>query len=230
MGVLLQHSRLDLALPCLPNIALSASIHAQTVPSTDQLPNRNGTQVLVTHLDPLKETPQRGSVVSCNDTHLKIIFPEKFDLDAPEPWRLDVGRSNVVFERMEEAIRQLHYDPSMQEAAEANTLDREVKLQGTYLRDLLLRSFPSIPNDLATDETYLAEDEATGVNSVEQPIDLEGLFKDDSRIVSWATRYSQPHPVVVEGDPTLENLNPTQVRAAAMMLNNRFSLVQGVRL
>ena len=48
---------------------------------------RLGTQVLVTHLDPLKEEPQRGSVLGCTDTQLRIAFQEKFDLDDGKPWR-----------------------------------------------------------------------------------------------------------------------------------------------
>ena len=42
---------------------------------------RNGTQVLVTRLDPLKEQPQRGSVVRSSDDRLMVAFMEKFDLN-----------------------------------------------------------------------------------------------------------------------------------------------------
>ncbi|KZV83833.1 hypothetical protein EXIGLDRAFT_727916 [Exidia glandulosa HHB12029] len=48
----------------------------------------------------------------------------------------------------------------------------------------------------------------------------------DQRIQSWARRYSHPEPIVIPGDPVLK-LNSTQVRAIALMLASRVSLVQG---
>jgi hypothetical protein len=55
-----------------------------------------------------------------------------------------------------------------------------------------------------------------------------GAFKDDVRIQSWARRYAEINPVVVEGDPVLKGLNSTQRRAMALMIGQRVSLVQGV--
>lgn len=37
--------------------------------------------MLVTRLDPLKEQPQRGSVVRSSDDRLMVAFMEKFDLN-----------------------------------------------------------------------------------------------------------------------------------------------------
>lgn len=184
--------------------------------------------MLVTRLDPLTETPQRGSVIACNDTRLEIIFEERFDLEVSQHWRIDVGRSNISFERMEEAIRRLHYNPSTQEARGASTVDHEVMLQGTYLRDILLHSFPSSVQNSESEESPADEAEHDISTSKSASMDLQGLFKHDARISSWAARYSQPDPVVVEGDPVLEGLNPTQIRAVAMMVNHSFCLVQGV--
>ena len=53
------------------------------------------------------------------------------------------------------------------------------------------------------------------------------MFKNDLLIQSWATRYSSPDPIVVEGDPILKDLNPSQIRAIATMISQRFSLIQG---
>lgn len=228
-----QHSLWVLVWSCRPYIALSAFVFAYILSFIDRcLSVRNGTQVLVTHLDPLKEIPKRGSVISCSDSRLEVIFPERFDLEVNEAWRIDVGRSNVAFERMEEAIRQLHHDPSTQETPEANTSDHEVMLQGTYLRDILLRSYLPSPDESAELSSDPTNNHAPSVlcpaEAENQQVDLRGLFQDDSRIMSWATRYSKPCPVIVEGDPALEGLNVTQIRAIAMMLNNRCSLVQGV--
>ncbi|KAI0799882.1 P-loop containing nucleoside triphosphate hydrolase protein [Irpex lacteus] len=199
-----------------------------------------GTQVLVTHLGPLRETAHRGSVISTDISNLFVSFPERFKLDDSQPWRIDVGRSNIVFDRMSDAIKLMKCDPSKVEEAEAmlgkwegwDTKDRELILQGTYLRDVLLRGFKgrrAIIEDEYEDDLFYADEEFDEVEAQEQhsKLDLSGLFKDDSRIASWARRYSEPDPVWVEGDPVLAGLNATQIRAVAMMLSNRVSLVQG---
>lgn len=134
---------------------------------------------------------------------------------------------------MRAAITQLNYDPAAHASAPAD--DREVILQGTYLRDILLRSYA--PEDTEQEQEYVHNhgpegyslDENTNVNSGARPLALDGLFKHDARVQSWAKRYSLEEPVVIEGDPPLEGLNATQVRAIALMLDNRFTLVQGVR-
>lgn len=144
---------------------------------------------------------------------------------------------------MSDAIKLMKCDPSKVEEAEAmlekwegwDTKDRELILQGTYLRDVILRGFKgrrAIIEDEYEDGLFYADEEFDEVDAQEQysTLDLSGLFKDDSRIVSWARRYSEPDPVWVEGDPVLAGLNATQIRAVAIMLSNRVSLVQGVRI
>ncbi|TIB78467.1 P-loop containing nucleoside triphosphate hydrolase protein [Wallemia mellicola] len=71
-------------------------------------------------------------------------------------------------------------------------------LKGTHLRDLL----------------------------IEGSTNYDGIFANDCWIRSWASRYSKPNPIRVEGDPIL-NLNPRQVQAVALMIGNRASLIQG---
>lgn len=146
--------------------------------------------------------------------------------------RLDVGYSNVVFSRMREAIAQLGLDPASQETNTGHSdSNRQAVLRGTYLRDILLRSFyvppPVDPND-HSDNPEMEETPSQHWSKVEPSFD--GIFKDNMHIQSWAERYSMIEPLVIEGDPDLSGLNPTQVRAMAMMLKNRCSLVQGVRL
>ena len=143
---------------------------------------------------------------------------------------------------MSGAITQLNYNPAAIEMSGANPpADLQPILQGTYLRDILLRSFVRSRNwnDYETSLGGCSEAFAVEVRpssshhkSNKPPplqLPLDGLFRKDARIQSWAKRYSSPDPVVIEGDPVLEKLNPTQVRAVAMMLDNRFTLVQGVR-
>ncbi|KAA1474060.1 P-loop containing nucleoside triphosphate hydrolase protein [Dentipellis sp. KUC8613] len=191
----------------------------------------NGVQVLVTRVDPLKEVPIRGSVFSRTPTQLQVSFPEMFDdLDSGQ-WRLDIGLHNMVYERMRTAISQLNQDPAEQEVY-VTARNRQLILQGTHLRDVLLRSFSPalpahqhVPVQAADDPSYVAHE------TLEHPSrmagDMEGVFKDDMRIQSWARRYSLLNPVRIEGDPVLDGLNPTQVRAVAMMVGQRASLVQG---
>ncbi|KAH7882136.1 P-loop containing nucleoside triphosphate hydrolase protein [Phlebopus sp. FC_14] len=188
----------------------------------------NGTQVLVSRLDPLREVPVRGSVITTTASQLRVAFEDKFDLDEGS-WRLDVGRSNVVFDRMRFAIAQFNQDPALQEADSAP--DRQYIMQGTHLRDVLLRSFSPASTSLheplqAPDDVAYVSHERLEHQSREER-DHGGAFKDDMRIQSWARRHARRDPIQMDGDPVLEGLNPTQIRAVAMMIGEKISLVQG---
>ncbi|KAI6118101.1 P-loop containing nucleoside triphosphate hydrolase protein [Pisolithus sp. B1] len=192
---------------------------------------QNGTQVLVSRLDPLREVPYRGSVMCSTSSQIRIAFEDRFDLD-DGLWRIDVGISNVVFDRMSKAIAHLHQDPTAQEADSAP--DEQFVLQGTYLRDVLLRSFSrgsaSLHQPLqAPDEVEYVPRETLEHASREARDGHggDGAFRDDMRIQSWASRYARRDPIQIDGDPPLQDLNPTQIRAAAMMLGERICLVQG---
>jgi hypothetical protein len=113
--------------------------------------------------------------------------------------------------------------------------EQQTILQGTHLRDVLLNSFDSSFERSHADPLQSPDE----VNYVPHETlehdgrlagDTGGAFKDDMRIHSWARRYMKPNPVVVEGDPVLEGLNPTQIRAVATMIGERISLIQGVKL
>ncbi|KAI0790892.1 P-loop containing nucleoside triphosphate hydrolase protein [Abortiporus biennis] len=211
----------------------------------------NGTQVLLTRLDPMKESPLRGNVVHKSKFKLNIAFEESFDYLDDGIWRLDVGQTTLVYDRMRTAVKQLNMDPQSQEFDRTgDDSDRQVMLQGTYLRDILLRGFynplssspssspttspstsalnPESTSALNREDGSSAETE-TETHWAEVTPSFEGLFQDDMRIQSWATRYSEENPIVVEGDPKWidEALNPTQVKAVAAMIKNRFCLVQG---
>ena len=212
----------------------------------------------MTHFGPLRETAYRGSVLQSTDSQLHVMFPEPFPIDTKEPWRLDVGRSNIVFDRMVDAVSSMRYDPQNHVGKAWNdemesfgfsegpqgrsTSDRELIIQGTHLRDVLLRGFkdkPISPEYAIVDENEdhwkeldgLAEgdvQEEASAGGAQSKVDFAGLFQRDSRIISWARRYSELDPIEVEGDPMLSELNSTQIRAIAMMVNNRTCLVQGV--
>lgn len=128
--------------------------------------------------------------------------------------------------------------------------DKEQKiLYGTGLRDLLLRRFqedyqplnsqPANPKD---SESEFADDGISSETVGMKPSDVEthpaptphaedaprGILTRNKLIDSWTRRYrDRQEPLVVEGDPHVP-LNPSQLRAIAMMLSERLSLVQGV--
>ena len=130
---------------------------------------------------------------------------------------------------MRTAINYLNNDPHLQEVTSP-----QIILQGTHLRDVILRTFSkSTPCEHAAlqepDEvSYLPRSALEHASRMVG--DNGGAFKDDLRIMSWARRYREVEPVRVEGDPVLSGLNGTQIRAIAMMIGERISLVQGVQL
>jgi hypothetical protein len=133
---------------------------------------------------------------------------------------------------MRTAISHLHRDPQQQEEAICTT-DRQLILQGTHLRDVLLRTFQPadhphahVPLQPPDEKAYLPHEALE--HSSHMPDGNLGVFKHDMRIQSWAKRYSKVNPVVIEGDPVLDKLNSTQLRALAMMIGQRVSLIQGV--
>ena len=127
----------------------------------------------------------------------------------------------------------MHQDPKILEEDNSNP-DGELVLLGTHMRDVILRSFsPSDgvyepkPFQSADDASYAAHE------TLDHPAQIGsengGIFRDDMRIQSWARRHSRVNPVRVEGDPELRGLNATQIRAIAMMVSERVTLVHGVR-
>ncbi|EAU87614.2 hypothetical protein CC1G_09711 [Coprinopsis cinerea okayama7 len=170
--------------------------------------------------------------MAVSDTQLKVYFEEerRFPLTAldgrtPLRWRLDLGQSNIVFERMEAAIKSLWHDPQQYED------ESEYAMAGTHLRDILLKNFsPGADPIPLSDDPNLAMDQS--LEDVAEKLPGEGgwgggAFSGDARIQSWVNRYSLPVPLVMEGDMPIHNLNSSQIRAMASMIGNRLSLVQG---
>ncbi|KXN83989.1 hypothetical protein AN958_00636, partial [Leucoagaricus sp. SymC.cos] len=200
----------------------------------ENLKFENGSQIMVSRVDPLEESPYKGSVVERTKSHLKITFPSGFECEGL--WRLDLDRTNFIFERMRKAISALHYDLDALERIPCSN-DQENILLGTGLKDILLQSGdPSrtLAHDhheihglqASEDISYPKEALSHGVQGSSVK-DFEGVFKDDMRIQSWAERYSRDDPLVVEGDPDLSHLNKSQIKAMATMIGKRISLVQG---
>ncbi|KAK7049299.1 hypothetical protein VNI00_005900 [Paramarasmius palmivorus] len=214
----------------------------------------NGSQVLLSRIDPLQEKPSRGSVVSSTASQLSICFADPVDLDAAESgWRIDLGQSQYIFDLTREAVYAFSQDVALQEESgphlptpiSSQREQREYILHGTHLRDVLLRSFMPSDHPHAHRPLQSPDDEAYVDQSVidhdyhEESLDVatpspktptsnhNGIFQRNMLIHSWAKRHSRPNPIIVDGDPLLEGLNETQRRAVALMIGERISLVQG---
>jgi len=186
--------------------------------------SRTGTQVLLSRRDPLKEVPEIGSIIRRKDSAFYICFPSRFDLSGS--WRMDLGIPNIMYDRMRSAVSLLAYDPNVFE--QASTGSEEFILQGTGLRDVLLRSFQQSSGQ-ESDATSLSLEGPAVVTSpaVDMPWEEMGAFREDQRIVSWAERYMKSNPIKMDSDPPI-NLNESQMQAMAAMIGRRISLIQGV--
>ncbi len=135
-----------------------------------------------------------------------------------------------MYERMCSAMS--YFPNDLKVIEEASDASQEFILQGTELRDVLLRSFqPQQTNDAdQTSDTFKPSNSTAVVEESSGPnLSWEdmGAFKHDQRIVSWAKRYMMSNPIVLDSDPPLE-LNDSQRRAMAAMIGRRVSLIQGV--
>ena len=126
-----------------------------------------------------------------------------------------------MYERMRAAVSHLRNDVQKIED-EVPRPSTEHILQGTKVRDVILRSFK-----IGHKRAAPAEEDISMTNT-SSSTESGGIFKQDQRIQSWAKRFSQHNPMVMEGDPPLVGLNASQVRAMATMIGERMSLIQGV--
>ncbi|KAG8935227.1 hypothetical protein FRC01_005483 [Tulasnella sp. 417] len=158
-----------------------------------------------------KLEPYLGSIVEVSDTKIKVTFDEKFDLGSYE--QLDLWSSDVASQRMTEAVRSL--DVNLENNLPIGSATREPILQGTFLRDVLLQEFrnPSLESPSGGEQDL----------AITQP----GAFSEDHLIQSWAHRYIRPSPIPIPGDPVLKDLNESQLKAIALMIGNKISLIQG---
>lgn len=131
-----------------------------------------------------------------------------------------------------------------------NKVDQTI-LNGTSIRDILLRAFQTDYLPLSSSAETETETEVdtdrilTGIPVIPEatamkPTDIDatplptphahsaprGVLARDQMIQSWTRRYRSSQALEVEGDPIIP-LNQSQLRAIAMMLSERVSLVQG---
>ncbi|KAH8831193.1 P-loop containing nucleoside triphosphate hydrolase protein [Flagelloscypha sp. PMI_526] len=171
-------------------------------------------------------------------------------------WRLDLGRNDISFLRMRAALQALTMDPTQHESEvkisqytvpankspsgkeETIVKEQHFALVGTRLRDLLLTSWAGADTPLLAAPTVAASmtSESSLVATLNDSLSAKpssivtgtGSFAQNHLIASWAHRYAAPgDPIVIPGDPDVSMLNKSQIRAVAMMLGNRASLVQG---
>jgi len=167
--------------------------------------------------DPLDRFKQSlsGTVVESSRHEIKIEFERTFNTDGL--WRVDVGFNDVVYRRLEEALRCLHLNVEQQEAASTST--EETVLTGTRLRDVILQSWS--PNHLHRSLDTLGPDAKSTLSH-----EPSGIFAKHPQIQDWVARHVMSPPARLPSDPYLD-LNDSQLRAIAVMLRERVSLVQG---
>ena len=96
------------------------------VPVYRLTPARNGTQVLLSRLDPLQALTGQGSVIASSETEIRISFDEKMDL-SEDGWRcvgllwslllvmladilrLDLFTTDIAYQRMRAAIQVIFF-------------------------------------------------------------------------------------------------------------------------
>ncbi|KAG9040991.1 hypothetical protein FS837_012861, partial [Tulasnella sp. UAMH 9824] len=154
--------------------------------------------------------PYLGSIMEVSDTKIKITFDQRFELDSYD--QLDLWSSDIASQRMTEAVRSLDVD--LDDVPSGSTA-REPILQGTFLRDVLLQGFgnPAL--------------EGSGERRQELAITQPGAFSQNHLVQSWAHRYIRSSPILMPGDPFLKDLNESQIKAMALMIGNKISLIQG---
>lgn len=134
---------------------------------------------------------------------------------------------------MRDAINKLSRDPEYIERQPR--YQRQFRLEGTGLRDVLLKSFSrSEETDPKSDNSQYNQDPRHFIpekgctpDSSQSRLSTNGALGRNQLIQSWSQRYRSLNPVVVEGDPPLGHLNSSQIRAMAMMIGERISLIQG---
>lgn len=151
-----------------------------------------------------KKSLLTATVLEKGARHVKLYFEgesQKTDLEASSSWRLYQLHNDIAEVRIDKAFKSLDHDIEFLERA--NVPGKELVLSGSRISDILLDIKPPKERDVSN------------------------CFEGDMRIKSWMERYSQDDPLVIEGDPEL-GLNQSQMKAVAMMLKERVSLVQGV--
>lgn len=148
--------------------------------------------------------PIEATILQKSAWKLRLFFEDEAqnaDLEGCPSWRMDLGHNDLVEIREDGALAALDYDIDFLERLPSS--NGQVMLQGTKISDVLF--------------------------GAQRPAERSalGAFAQDCRIRSWTDRYVRNDPVRVEGDPELD-LNTSQVKAIAMMLRERVSLVQGV--
>jgi hypothetical protein len=144
-------------------------------------------------------------------------------------------KTNAYSDGEEEAI-----DSVFAELDRAKERTDQTILNGTALRDILLRAFQADYPPLSSSPSTSATATPVGVTDT-APADIDAspipsstpsaspgvILARNQLIQSWATRHRSPaSPISIQGDPII-TLNPSQTRAMAMMLSERISLVQG---
>ncbi|GAA5983326.1 hypothetical protein JCM5350_003073 [Sporobolomyces pararoseus] len=165
--------------------------------------------------------------------------------------------NNLYFDPSHQRQRNATHVKEAQEALlqGSNTILREWALQGTDLRELIVPKVeapPEEPRERVWEQDVLEEEDSTFDNSPATELahlpssdallspDLflnprktsskalhpSDLLTQNQLINSWVKRYMRDDPMILPGDPDL-GLNPSQIKAVAMAIGEKLSLIQG---
>lgn len=129
--------------------------------------------------------------------------------------RLDYAYDPTVVQRMGEATDALLLDRDVQRD-EQRRMDRWANYQPRDKRISLIQRGTDLKD-------FIAPVPGQRIRSA------SNLFTDNLLIKSWAVRHSTTPPLMtMPGDPPLDHLNPIQIKAIALALQHRLTLIQGV--
>ncbi|GAA6053563.1 hypothetical protein JCM3770_005196 [Rhodotorula araucariae] len=168
----------------------------------------------------------QGTLLEVREEQLVVAFDEvdMWPL-GDEAYQIDIGLDTTSYALQTAALDNLYLDPARQRAHNATQVAavqhafvgsgalpslREWALQGTELREAL------VPRSADVDEA--ADEGASPLKS--------DLLRQNQLINSWIERYQRDDPLVLPGDPDL-GLNASQIKAIAMALGEKLSLIQG---
>lgn len=189
-----------------------------------------GAQVTIVPINrsPLDFVDQvRGTVIYASTAQIRVemasLDPREVWPHQPQLWRLDLDFNETNFSRCRTAIMQLQYNPTTMENYSDNSW--EYPLEGTHLRHALLRQWSCVAHQ-GTGEVRPDIGRSIAFSS-KNDTSRPSIFAYHPGLLDWARRYSSAGPIKRRGDPVLR-LNRVQVRAIALMLLKRVSLIQGV--
>ena len=166
--------------------------NCQTHPYTDELyvPELEDRNL---SLEELRKLPTIGFVEKAYLNRIDITCPVSFKPSDSQLFRLDIGYDDTSFRRMEDALQKLARDAAHEREINLalnpgpSIRARNIEVQGTEVRDLVLEGFARSQAAMANNTTITSPSESF--------VSFDSIFMQDQYICSWAKRYARRHPM-----------------------------------